>query len=184
MMHIPTHFMLSWTVGHRLPARRDRVLVAWAGIAPDLDGLSLLWGLDAYGQWHHVIGHGLLGALLTTVVCGFLGQDRMKVSLLAFAVFHLHLMCDLLGSGLEWPIQYWWPLSNAVYATPYGWELDSWQNWVIGVAALLWILRLGIRTGHTFAECFVTARLDHDIVQTLRNRFKWQGSSSSRPAAV
>jgi hypothetical protein len=48
MMHIPTHFMLSWTVGHRLPSRRDRALVAWAGIAPDLDGLSLFWGLDAY----------------------------------------------------------------------------------------------------------------------------------------
>jgi hypothetical protein len=135
-------------------------------------------------QWHHVIGHGLLGALLTTVVCGVLSRDRVTVCLLALAAFHPHLMCDFLGSGLDWPIQYWWPVSHTVYATPYGWELDSWQNWLIGVAALSLMLRLGITTGHTFAECFVTGRLDQDIVQTLRRRFRCQGPPSRRPAVV
>ena len=46
-MHIPTHLMLSWVVGHRLKDRSDRRAVAWAGVAGDLDGLSILAGVDA-----------------------------------------------------------------------------------------------------------------------------------------
>jgi hypothetical protein len=51
-MHPPSHLILSWLVGHRLPDRRDRRLVAWAGPAPDWDGLTILGGSEAYDQWH------------------------------------------------------------------------------------------------------------------------------------
>jgi hypothetical protein len=58
-MHPSSHLIVSWLVGQHLAERRDRLLVAYAGAAPDLDGLSLLAGVDAYGQWHHVLTHGL-----------------------------------------------------------------------------------------------------------------------------
>jgi hypothetical protein len=63
-VHLPTHLVLSWLLGHRLSERRDRRLVAWAGVAPDLDALTVLGGLDFYGQWHHVLTHGLTAALV------------------------------------------------------------------------------------------------------------------------
>src|SRR5262245_47726982 len=133
-------------MAHGLPEQRDRRLVTWAGVAPDLDGLTLLGGIEAYGQWHHVLSHGLLTAVLVAVFLTFLARDRLKVVLLSFATFHLHLICDLLGSGLQWPIQYFWPFSRAFYYTPYGWE-------------------------RSFGEAFLPKRMDEAIVETLRRRF-------------
>ena len=45
------HAELSWLAGVRLTERRDRLLVTLAGVVPDLDGLSLLGGVDAYAKW-------------------------------------------------------------------------------------------------------------------------------------
>ena len=170
-MHIPTHLMLSWVVGHRLEARRDRRLVAWAGVASDLDGLSILAGVDAYGRWHHVLTHGLLAGLLISLVFTYYAKDRVKVWWLTLGVFHLHLLCDFLGSGIDWPIQYFWPFSDTFYSTPYGWELDSWQNWIAGVALLLVCGRLAIRSGHSVAETVLPTVGDQAVVAALRQRF-------------
>jgi len=46
---------------------RDRRLVAWAGVAADLDGLSILASPDVYGRWHHVLTHGLFAGLLIAI---------------------------------------------------------------------------------------------------------------------
>ncbi len=170
-MHIPTHLMLSWVVGHRLKERRDRVLVAWAGVATDLDGLSVLAGEDAFGRWHHVLTHGLFAGLLIALVMSFWAKDRIKVWWLGLGAFHLHLVCDFLGSGADWPIQYFWPLSDTFYHTPYGWELDAWQNWVAAVTLILVCGRLAINSGHSFAETFLPKSGDEAVVAALRQRF-------------
>jgi hypothetical protein len=176
-LHIPTHLMLSWAVGHRLQARRDRRLVAWAGVASDLDGLSILAGVDAYGRWHHVLTHGLLAGLIIAIVFTYWAKDRVKVWWLALGVFHLHLLCDFLGSGIDWPIQYFWPIKNTFYHTPYGWELDSWQNWIAAVTVLLVCGRLAIRSGHSVAETLCSSAIDEAVVATLRRRFSPPASS-------
>lgn len=67
-MHVPTHLAISWLIGHSLVERRDRRLVAWSGVAPDLDALSLLAGPAAYSQYHHVLTHGLLAAFVGTAL--------------------------------------------------------------------------------------------------------------------
>ena len=178
-MHIPTHLMLSWVVGHRLAARRDRRLVAWVGVASDLDGLTILAGVDAYGRWHHVLTHGLLAAIVVSMICSQWAKDRVKVWWLALAAFHLHLMCDLLGSGADWPIQYFWPISSTFYYTPYGWELDAWQNWMAAIVMMLACGHLAIRSGHSVAETFCSSAIDEAVVATLRQRF-----SSLAPLSV
>ena len=43
------HAELSWLMAQRLEERRDRLLVVRAGLAPDLDGLSILGGGELYG---------------------------------------------------------------------------------------------------------------------------------------
>jgi hypothetical protein len=176
-MHIPTHLMFSWVIGHRLVERRDQVLVAWAGVAPDLDGLSILAGVEAYGRWHHVLTHGLTPGLLIGTLLSCWGKDRMKVWWLSLCAFHLHLLCDLLGSGPSWPLQYFWPLSETMYGTFFGWELDSWQNWVVAIATIILCSGIAIRRGCSFAEVFLPKAADYAIVAALRRRFCPRGRS-------
>jgi hypothetical protein len=69
--------MLSWVVGHRLAERRDRRLVAWAGAAADLDGLTILAGLDAYARWHHALTHGIAADIVSVALCDLLSLEGM-----------------------------------------------------------------------------------------------------------
>ena len=103
-MHVPTHLAISWLVGHRLGERRDRRLVAWAGVAPDLDALSLLAGAQSFSKYHHNITHGILGAVVMTLLFTAFAKDKLKVAVLALLTYHLHLFCDLIGAGRDWPI--------------------------------------------------------------------------------
>lgn len=169
--------MISWLIGSSLPERRDRRLVAWAGVAPDLDGLTVLAGIESYGRWHHLLTHGLVTAIVVTALWASLARDRLKVAGLALLTFHIHLVCDLLGSGVQWPLTYFWPFSAYQLFTPFGWELDSWQNWVVAVMALLACARIGVVYGRTFGETFLPAKLDALVAETLRRRF---GSSAPR----
>ena len=79
-----THFLVGWTaLEFYQVSRRDKALVALAGIAPDLDGLGIVvdfatrtLGLpetDYYQTFHRVYGHGLAAALLIAAVAAALG---------------------------------------------------------------------------------------------------------------
>lgn len=164
------HAELSWLAAQGLRERRDRVLVVCAGLAPDLDGLTLLAGEEWYGRYHHVLFHGYVGALITTAVCAALARQRAWVAGLSLAAFHLHLLCDLAGSGPGWPIHYWWPNSMREWFWQGQWDLASWQNSLIGLAATLACLACALPLRRTFVEVF-SARWDVEVVRTLRRRF-------------
>ncbi len=155
------HGEMAWLCAQGLPRRRDRILVTLAGMAPDIDGLGLLlyaWdGGAAYAGWHHLVGHSIFAALLVSGLCSLAGW---RCGLLAFAVFHLHLACDLVGSGRGWPIAYLWPISGAwIWPPSWGWELASWQNGVIGVFITLACLLTALPLGRTIFEV-ISLRLD------------------------
>ncbi len=170
-MHVPTHLALSWLIGHALPERRDRRLVAWAGVAPDLDALTLLAGPEAFKHYHHILTHGVFAAVIVTLAFTALARDRLKVAVLALLAFHFHLFCDLLGAGTDWPIVYFYPFSRHEYFTPYGWPLASWQNMTITFAALIAIAWIGVKRGRTFVETFLPASADAAVVEVLHRRF-------------
>jgi inner membrane protein len=170
-MHVPIHLAVSWLIGRRLPDRRDRRLVAWSGVVPDLDALSLVAGAGAYSDYHHVLAHGIMAAVVGTALWTALARQRLKVMALSLVAFHVHLLCDLVGSGRDWSIVYLFPFSRHAYLSPYGWPLASPQNafvWLAAVAATIWI---GIKSGSTFAETFLPARADLAVVGTLRKIF-------------
>ena len=164
------HAELSWLLAQGLRSRRDRVLVTCAGLAPDVDGLTLLAGEDWYGRYHHVLFHGYVGALLTTVVCTALAGQRGRVALLALVAFHLHLLCDLAGSGPGWPIFYFWPTSDVEWFWSGQWDLASWQNTLIGLGATLVCLGCALRYRRTAVE-LLSERWDAEVTRTLRQRF-------------
>ena len=76
-MYPGTHLLVSWTGAvNFLQGRRERVLVAFTGIAPDLDGLGLvideLTGTTGYFiEYHHKLGHSLVSAFLLALLASF-----------------------------------------------------------------------------------------------------------------
>lgn len=145
-----THLLASWIVAAKTTDNlRDRRLVTLAGVAPDLDGLGIILDiangsfarghLYYYPQYHHWLMHGLPAALVCSAVLAAFGRRRWHVFALAFVVFHLHLLCDLVGSrGPEatdlWPIFYFAPLSqHPMWIWKHQWGLDSWPNRLITV---------------------------------------------------
>jgi hypothetical protein len=134
-------------------ACQSAVIVAWwlgRGVAPDLDVLSFLGGAAAYSEYHHVLTHSVVAAVVGTVIWTACARERWKVLLLSLLAFHVHLLCDLLGSGRDWPIVYFYPFSRHEYHTSLGWPLASPQNalaWLVAVALTVWI---GVKRGRTF----------------------------------
>jgi len=173
------HAELSWLLAQGLPDRRDRVLVTLAGLAPDLDGLSLLGGLDAYGRYHHLLFHGAVGAAVTAAGCAALARKRGAVAALAAVAFHLHLLCDLAGSGPGWPLWYWWPFDRTEWFWSGQWELASWQNTLIGLAATALCLLSALVLRRTAVELF-SLRADAAVTAAVRRRFlRQEGGGSS-----
>lgn len=164
------HGELGWLLAQKLGSRRDRALVTAAGLLPDLDGLTLALGEDAYARWHHLLTHGAIAAVAISGILAALANERGKVLLLALAAFHLHLVCDILGSGVGWPIFYLEPFASNAIGWSGGWELASWQNSTIGMAATLLCLACALRYGRTIVELF-SLKADAAVVKTIRARF-------------
>jgi inner membrane protein len=183
-VHLPTHLMLSWLIAHPLPQQRDRRLVSWAGLAPDVDGFSIVAGMQAYGEWHHVVSHGLIAGVATVAVCTALASDRVRVACLCLVTFHFHLLCDWLGSGYEWPIVYFWPMNQVAYYTPYGWPFASWQNWLVAGGAFGLATAVALRRGYSFGEVFSSATTDRLVVATIRGRLHQMGIPMDEPGMM
>ncbi len=184
-MNPASHFLIGWTIANTVDIpRRDRILVTLSGVAPDIDGLGiiaevltqnttarLLW----YSQYHHVLGHNLLMGMILTAAVWVFARKRWLSAFLAFLVFHLHLIGDLIGSrgpdGYQWPIPYLFPFSNKWTLAWQGqWELNAWPNFlitsiVLGIAAYLtW------KRGRSPLEIF-SLRADQALVSKLHERF-------------
>jgi len=186
-----THFLVGWLVanipsagGPRAIGRRERAAIALAGVAPDLDGLGaipevltkhsshpLLW----FTEYHHVLGHNLMFALVVAGVCYAVARrQRWLTALLAFVSFHLHLLGDLVGArgpdGYQWPVPYLAPFSVHWTWTWHGqWALNAWPNFVLTGVCLLLTFYLAWHRGFSPLE-IVSPRADRAFVTALRAR--------------
>lgn len=190
-----THFLLSWSLADAagLPPNQ-RLVVALAGVAPDLDGLGIVVDITSqalhlrnpgwYGLAHHVLLHGLLGAVLIAgctafaAPCGERGSiGRLRLALWAMVMVHLHLLCDFVGSaGPEraqlWPIAYFSPvLDKPVWMWSGQWLLNGWQNISLSCGLLGWVCVRATRDADSPLEV-VAPRMHLAFVEALRRRFK------------
>jgi hypothetical protein len=107
-----THFLTGWVLANCVQLeRRDRAIVSFACVAPDIDGLGiipelltrnsshpLLW----FTLYHHSL-HTLAFSLAVAAFAFAVARQRWKTGLLALVSFHLHLFEDVLGSrGAGW----------------------------------------------------------------------------------
>lgn len=169
-----THGLIGWAVSRPLKRKQDRMLVTLAALVPDIDGLTLLGGVDLYHEYHHTFGHNVFLAVAFSSLAFLSGEERKKTFFLAFLSFHLHLVCDLLGSGADWGIFYLWPVSRMEITSfpPFQWALGSWQNLVVTIGILFQVCRTGVREGRTVLE-LVSEKADKEFVGILR---KWARS--------
>jgi len=185
-----THLLASWIIAAKTTKNlRDCRLVTLAGILPDADGLGLLVDVANqalgrrptfyYQNYHHFLLHGALGGVLIAAVLAGFARQRWRVAWLALLVFHLHLLCDFVGSRGPsptdlWPIYYLGPftLNSWCWYWKGQWQLDGWQNRYLSVALFFWALWLATELGHSFVGVF-NRRADEIFVGVLR---KWRCS--------
>ncbi len=177
---------MGWAVANAAPSlnKRDRAIVTVASVIPDIDGLGIIaerltinssHPLYWWSDYHHTLGHNLGFALVVMVFAAILAKQKLKVTLLAFFSFHLHLLADLIGArgpdGQQWPIPYLLPFSNKLQLTWAGqWALNAWPNLVITALLILLALVLARRRGFSPLEMF-SAKADAALVNALRRRF-------------
>lgn len=167
-MQGPSHLMLSWFLAdaNGLDDANERRIVAWAGLAPDVDVVAYIGAIVWYGfdkdlafenVWqvvHHRYTHGLTFVLLTGCVAWLLaarfaaarrtagdavsrtGAPAWRVAVLAMLASALHNFCDIVGGGPTWPIYPLWPLSDIGWTANWSWTLSEWPNTVILFACL------------------------------------------------
>lgn len=159
-------------------------MVTFAGVAPDLDGLGLIADLIVrdpdrplhwWTQYHHVLCHNLLAATVTALVVLAVSHRPAWTAALALLSFHIHLLCDVLGSGgpegESWTIPFFAPFSETpVWSWAGQWRLDSWQNLLITAGAIGLTLWLAAKRGYS-PMSIVSPRLDGEVVTVLRRWF-------------
>jgi hypothetical protein len=184
-----THLVGSWLVAAVATDNpRDRRLVTLAGVIPDADGLglagdaakALVSGQEItfayYQHYHHLLLHGWPAALVIAGILAACGRRRVRVALLCLLTFHLHLLCDLLGSRGPaptdlWPICYSEPLfRHPIWFWKNQWKLDGWQSQMVFVSVFATSLWLAVRRGYSFVGVF-NQRADAVFVAVLR---KWR----------
>jgi len=184
-----THFLGSWLVASVAADNpRDRTLITLAGVLPDADGLgivvdvvhNLTSGKEPtyyyYQQYHHLLLHGWPGAILISLILTGFARKKPRVLIWCLVTYHLHLLCDLVGSrgpdvGDLWPICYSEPLfRHPIWFWKGQWRLDGWQNMTITLALLGISIWVAVKRGFSFVEVF-SGRADKVFVQVLRKWF-------------
>jgi len=154
-------------------------VVTLAGVLPDLDGVG--YGVDWLAErlgyathlydWHHVLFHNLGAALVCAVGAFLAGARRWRTALLAALAFHLHLVMDMIGSrgpDGSWDVPYLLPFSSAWrLVAPFQWDLDSWQNRLVGLTLLVAACLVARWRGCSFLEV-LSSRLDAAFVRMVR----------------
>jgi hypothetical protein len=179
-----THLLGSWLLAAKGTRNaQDCRLVTLAGVVPDLDGAGLLLDIaDSlsgrpvhfhYLAWHHFVLHGLPAAIVLALLAGALARDKARVVFLCLLVFHLHLLCDLVGSrGPDpadiWTIAYLGPFSHDwTFGWSGQWPLHAWPNRVTTLFLLGLALWLPLRLGYSVVGVF-SSRADRAVVAVLQ----------------
>lgn len=184
-MHVVTHFLAGWTVaGLSGLDKRDRAIASIAGVVPDIDGAGIVAELATrhtnkpllwWSEYHHVLGHNLTFAMVVALAAVLLAKRRLLTTVVSLLVFHLHLFCDLIGSGgpdgYQWTIPYFYPFwPNLQFVWSHQWALNAWPNIVFTIALLAATCYLAWKKGLSPLE-MISKRADRLFVDTFRKRF-------------
>jgi hypothetical protein len=180
-VHVQTHVLSGWCAANLVPrfTPRERLLCMMAASLADLDGLSIVFGREAYWDTHHVLGHNLAyGLVLCALLAAFTTRGLRRRGFVAYlALYHRHLSMDYYGSGPGWGIPYWWPLSGHPWTRADAWAFYSWQNLSAAGAMVACAVAIVYWRGRTPLEA-VMPRLDRELVRVMGARRRGRSASS------
>ncbi len=170
-MHIPIHIMSGWCIGNLPPLTpRSRFFCMVAATICDVDGISYLFGQQAWWDYHHTFGHNLAFGVIVAVVLALLSRTAMLLHFVLYlALFHLHLLMDYYGSGIGWGIAYFWPFRRGQYVNPHAWAFYSWQNISVAAVLLIWTIAIARLCRRTPLE-WVMPNLDRQLLELRKRR--------------
>ena len=109
------HALIAWLLAIAfLRNSSDRRLAVIAGVAPDLDGVFILFSQVLFLTYHHTFGHSYVFGLPVALSAAVLGRDRLRTGLVALGAFSLHLGADIVGT--DWPIPPLYPFSGPSFS--------------------------------------------------------------------
>ncbi len=136
------HLQYGWWFAHWGKfGRGERAAIALAGAGPDLDGLSLLAGGDAFHRYHHILFHNVGAVMAALVLTGaFLWRKPRAWMLVGFA-FAMHVVEDFVTVG--WDQFPWQPFSASSVNLSH--TLPNWMvQGVFQVTAMVFILAMTV----------------------------------------
>jgi hypothetical protein len=189
--------MLSWFLAESadVASARDRRIIAWAGLAPDVDALAYAGAIVWYGfnkdlayenVWrvvHHRYTHGVTFVVLTGVAAWWLAARtpaRGRVALLALLASAIHNFCDVVAGGPTWPIYPLWPLSDFGWTASWSWPIGEWPNVAVLFGCLAATLLYARVMGRSPMECFGDRANAWFVRVTRQERPKDAGASAGR----
>jgi hypothetical protein len=181
-MHIQTHALFGWVSSEISPLSRwDRFLVVFAAVAPDLDGLGVLYSVEMYQKWHRIVFHNVIAAAIFALMAFILANEKTQVSMLAFINFCFHLICDFFGSAgpdlSKWPVYFLMPFSDEAFVYSKQWGLVSWQNILITFILFLitcYLIHKRKRTPFSL----ISVKLDNKVMERVHYRFYKKNTQS------
>ena len=119
------HLQFGWWFAHWGNfSRRERAVIALAGLAPDADGVFVFGGQDVYYRFHHIQFHNVGAALAVLLLAGVFFWRRPRVWLLIGFAFAAHLVEDYITVG--WNQHLWLPFSSSPVNLA-----DHLPNWLV-----------------------------------------------------
>ena len=183
-----THLLISWSAANITNLnKKERTIVTIAGVIPDIDGIGIIADIITKNtghplylwNFHHTLGHNIGFAVFIFIMAFFLSNSafsrRWVTAIIAFIIFHLHLLCDLIGSrgpdGGQWEIPYLLPFSDIWQLTWSGqWRLNAAPNFVITAIFLIITFYLAWKHGYSPLE-IISQKIDNLFAAALRRRF-------------
>lgn len=129
---------------------RGVLVVVAAGIAPDLDTASKLFGNEYFWKLHHALGHSLLSVVVISVIVAATGSVALKLrpfaSLLLWCAVASLAHC-LTDSLYWWGVQPLWPVDSYEVCFDLLEYLDL-LVLTIWLGGAIWLLRSPARRKH------------------------------------
>ena len=164
-MWIVGHAQVGWFLARAAKLEsRDRRLVTACAVLPDLDGLTLLGGLDAYLAGHHVYLHNVLAIVLLPALALAFARRRVATGLAALGAVLLHLGSDGLGFLELRPL---WPFSRWVWwPNDFNYPMAFFGEVLVPLALLAWGLSVFRRERLSVLE-LISPRVDRAMAGWL-----------------
>jgi len=136
------HLQYGWWFAHWGEFnRRERAVIAFAGVGPDLDSLSLLAGGDTFHRYHHILFHNVGATLAALVLAIAVFWRRPRIWVLVGFAFAMHVVEDYVTVGWDQlPLE---PFNASVINLSH--QLPNWMvQGVFQVTAMVFILGMTV----------------------------------------